>query len=409
MSDANERDQVHLASMQTSDDTVLTEAGGSENTIEPEVDSVLVWDLPTRVFHWTLVISFISAMVISDPDRFRDIHVFFGYVVLGLICFRIVWGLIGTRYARFASFWYGPRTAIVYLIDVMRGRAARHIGHNPAGSLGIYALLALGLLICISGIVVLGAEEAQGIFRSLTDRPTGEAVRHLHEILAWLMVAAVCVHLGGVVFESIAHRENLAKSMITGRKIADPDEGIGARHPWVALAILVCVAASAVWLLHWRLVNIPGLEHLPYVGRQLPDNKTWRESCSTCHKPFHPTLLPARSWNALLDRPHDHFGLQWSFDKATLGEIREFLQQHSAETFMTEAAYKINKSIPADHTPLRITETAFWTEKHGKIDENVWADSAVSSKSNCIACHRDADYGTFEDAAMRLPVLSEKR
>ena len=388
-------------------DRADSQTAGNGHVVQEGTHPVLVWDLPTRVFHWTLVVSFFSAMATGDPDRFRDLHVYFGYVVLGLISFRIFWGVAGSRYARFKAFLYGPRAAIAYVADVMAARADRHVGHNPAGSVAIYLLLALGLVICVTGIVVQGAEEAQGIFRALADRPLGEFTRGLHEILAWLMLALVLVHVGGVVIESLVHRENLAKAMLTGHKIAGADEGIGSNHPWVALVILTCVATSALWLIHWRLINIPGLEQLPYVGRQLPDNNTWRDSCGGCHGPFHPTLLPARSWTAHLDRPDNHFGLSWQFDAKNLAEIRAFLQQNSAETGMTEAAYRINKSIPADVTPLRITETAFWIEKHGRIDNRTWSNSAVGSKSNCQACHRDAEYGTYDDAAIRLPPLSE--
>ena len=394
--------------MEPIDDIADSQTAGNEDVAQEGAHSVLVWDLPTRVFHWTLVICFFSAMATGDPDRFRDLHVYFGYVVLGLICFRVFWGLAGSRYARFKSFLYGPRAAIAYFADVMGARADRHIGHNPTGSVGIYLLLALGLVICVTGIVTLGAEEAQGVFKTLADRPLGEFTRVLHEVLAWLMLALVLVHIGGVVIESLVHRENLAKAMFTGRKIAGADEGIGSSHPWIAVAIIVCAVGSAFWLIHWRLVSVPGLEHLTYVGRQLPDNNTWRDSCSQCHRPFHPSLLPARSWTAHLDRPDNHFGLTWQFDAKTLAEIRTFLQQNSAETEMTEAAYRINKSIPASVTPLRITETAFWIEKHGRIDNGTWSDPAVGSKANCRACHRDADYGTYDDAAIRLPPLSEK-
>jgi cytochrome b len=390
------------------DDSADTHATWNGHVSQEGMHPVLVWDLPTRVFHWTLVVFFFSALATGDPDRFRDLHVYFGYVVMGLICFRIFWGLVGSRYARFKDFLYGPRAAIAYVADVMAARADRHVGHNPAGSVGIYLLLALGLVICVTGIVVLGAEEAQGMFKSLADRPLGEFTKGLHESLAWLMLALVLVHIGGVVMESVVHRENLAKAMITGRKIAGADEGIASTHRWVALVILTCVAGSALWLIHWRLINIPGLEQLPYVGRQLPDNTAWRDSCGGCHGPFHPSLLPARSWTAHLDRPDNHFGLHWQFDAKTLAEIRDFLQRNSAETEMTEAAYRINKSIPADVTPLRITETAFWIEKHGRIDNATWSSPAVGSKSNCRACHRDADYGTYDDAAIRLPPSSEK-
>ena len=394
--------------MEPIDDIADSQTAGNEDVAQEGAHSVLVWDLPTRVFHWTLVICFFSAMATGDPDRFRDLHVYFGYVVLGLICFRVFWGLAGSRYARFKSFLYGPRAAIAYFADVMGARADRHIGHNPTGSVGIYLLLALGLVICVTGIVTLGAEEAQGVFKTLAYRPLGEFTRVLHEVLAWLMLALVLVHIGGVVIESLVHRENLAKAMFTGHKIAGADEGIGSSHPWIAVAIIVCAVGSAFWLIHWRLVSVPGLEHLTYVGRQLPDNNTWRDSCSQCHRPFHPSLLPARSWTAHLDRPDNHFGLTWQFDAKALAEIRAFLQQNSAETEMTEAAYRINKSIPASVTPLRITETVFWIEKHGRIDNRTWSNSSVRSKSNCRACHRDAEYGTYDDAAIRLPPLSEK-
>lgn len=402
------RRQSELNALGRIDNSADSAAAASDDADRRASHPVLVWDAPTRVFHWTLAIAFVSAMATGDPDRFRDLHVFAGYVVLGLICFRVFWGFAGSRYARFKAFLYGPRAALAYLGDVMTGRARRFLGHNPAGSAAIFLMLTLGLLICVTGIVVLGAEESQGIFRSLTDRPLGEFTRVLHEALAWLMLALVLAHIGGVVVESLAHRENLAKAMFTGRKIGGAGDGIGASHPRIAVAIVVCAAGSALWLLHWRLTDIPGLEQIPYVGRHLPDNQTWRDRCGSCHGTFHPTLLPARSWTALLDRPDNHFGLAWDFDAKTLAEVRAFLQQNSADTGMTEAAYKINKSIPADRTPLRITETGFWIEKHGRIGDRTWSDPAVGSKSNCRGCHRDAELGTYEDAAIRLPRSSEK-
>lgn len=376
---------------------------GSGRSAEETIQPVLIWDLPTRVFHWTLVASFFLAFVTSGPDRYRDIHVYSGYVVLGLIGFRIVWGFVGSRYARFASFLFSPRAATAYVADLLRARARRYLGHNPPGSLAIYAMLVLGLLVCVSGVMVLGTEESQGLLKHLADQPLGESLRRLHDALSWLMLALVVVHVTGVVVESRAHRENLAKAMVTGRKDAATEAGIAAAHPLVAGAILVAVAGGAVWGLHWRLIDIPGLEHLPYVGKRLPDNATWRARCGTCHVPYHPTLLPARSWNALLDRPDNHFGVSWGFDARTLAEIRGFLLKHSAETAETEAGYKINKSIPAGVTPLRITQTPYWIEKHRNIDDRIWKNPVVGWKANCRACHRDADYGTFEDAAMRLP------
>jgi hypothetical protein len=114
-------------------------------------------------------------------------------------------------------------------------------------------------------------------------------------------------------------------------------------------------------------------------------------------------LLPARSWKALMDRQQDHFGENLGLDEATIAGILDFLQKHSAETGMSEPAYKINRSIPADQTPLRITDTGYWLDKHRDIDDRAWKHPKVGSKANCGGCHLDAEQGTYEDAAMRLP------
>jgi nitrate/TMAO reductase-like tetraheme cytochrome c subunit len=142
---------------------------------------------------------------------------------------------------------------------------------------------------------------------------------------------------------------------------------------------------------------------LPFVGKDLPDNKTWRSECGSCHLAYHPTLLPARSWKTLMDRQDDHFGDALELDATTAAGILKFLQDNSAETGMTEAASKINRSIPKESTPLRIIETGYWIEKHRDLAESVWRNPKVRSKGNCGACHLDAEKGTFEDAAMRLP------
>jgi hypothetical protein len=264
-------------------------------------------------------------------------------------------------------------------------------------------MLALGFLICVSGIIVLGAEEQQGILRGIAERPIGEAIKALHESLSWAMFALVLAHLAGVVVESLAHRENLVAAMLSGRKLARKSDGITSSQRIVALVIVVAAILSAGWFLRWRVMEVAGVQQLPFVGRSLPDNTTWRTVCGTCHVPYHPTLLPARSWNAIMDRLHDHNGMDLGVDARTADEIRKFLVTHSAETGTTEAAYMINRSIPPDETPRRITDTGYWMEKHRDIDEAYWSHAKVGSRSNCAGCHLDAHEGTYEDAAMRLP------
>src|SRR5574337_939589 len=101
---------------------------------QPEAQSILVWDLPVRIFHWLLALSFLGAYVTADAKSLRDVHVVLGYTVVVLIAFRLVWALIGSRYARLSSFAYGPRAVLDYLRSLFTSAPKHYIGHNPAGS-----------------------------------------------------------------------------------------------------------------------------------------------------------------------------------------------------------------------------------------------------------------------------------
>lgn len=195
---------------------------------------ILVWDLPTRLFHWLLAASFAGAFLTAESERLRDVHVALGYTFAGLIGFRLVWGVIGSRYARFRSFLFAPRELCDYLRALPTRAPRRYLGHNPAGGAAIFVLLALGLGIAATGYAT---------FNDLA----GEAVEELHEGLAFAMLAVVAVHVAGVLLSSLLHRENLVTAMITGRKSGRPGDGIRRHHAWVALLIAVAVAAFWSW------------------------------------------------------------------------------------------------------------------------------------------------------------------
>ena len=120
-------------------------------TDAPAGRKVLVWDAPVRVFHWLMVASFAGAYLTAESERWRLAHVTLGYTMAGLVLFRILWGLVGTRHARFSSFVRGPRAIKSYLVALLRGRPEHHVGHNPAGALAILLLLGLTLAITASG------------------------------------------------------------------------------------------------------------------------------------------------------------------------------------------------------------------------------------------------------------------
>lgn len=198
---------------------------------------ILVWDVPVRVFHWLMVLSFAGAYVTAESERWRLLHVTLGYTMAGLVAFRIVWGMVGSRYARFSSFVRGPAAVLRYLRALKGPRPEHHTGHNPAGALAIVAMLGLALLITASGWAVyneVGAEWWEDV----------------HELAGNAMLALVGVHIAGVLLASRLHHENLVGSMVTGRKSGRPDEAI--RGAWRAVAGLMLVAVLSFWWWEWQ-------------------------------------------------------------------------------------------------------------------------------------------------------------
>jgi cytochrome b len=200
---------------------------------------ILVWDVPTRVFHWLLVLSFGGAFLTAESERYRDIHVVLGYTLLGLLGFRLLWGFVGTRYARFRSFLFKPGEVVAYVRSLLGGKPAHYVGHNPAGSAAIWLLLGLGILTAASGVL---------LFQDIG----GEALEEVHELVPNAMLAVVLVHIAGVVVSSLMHRENLVRSMVTGFKTAAPEHGIRRSYLWLGVIMLAAVIAF------WAVFRLPG-------------------------------------------------------------------------------------------------------------------------------------------------------
>jgi cytochrome b len=180
---------------------------------------VKVWDPLVRIAHWLLVTSFFLAYI--TEDEWLGVHVYAGYIALGVVLLRIAWGLVGPRYARFSDFVKPPKVVLTYLTDVLRFRARRYLGHNPTGGAMIVFMLTALILTAISGIAAHGAEAGVGPMaglQSVADDRLGEIIEEIHEWLANLTLLLVILHTGGVLVESLLHRENLVWAMFTGRK-----------------------------------------------------------------------------------------------------------------------------------------------------------------------------------------------
>lgn len=213
---------------------------------------ILVWDLPTRAFHWLLAASvlgaFAIAVLVDDEGAMFPLHMLLGAVGAFLVVLRLFWGLVGSRYARFGSFAFGPRAVIEYAKGIFTGKGERHVGHNPGSSVAIFAILAL-----TAGVAITGA-----LMSSL-----GDVAKELHEVLAYSLIGVTGAHVIGVVVHTLRRRENITLAMLDGRKEGETAQAIPSAHPLVAAALLGLTALWSVALVRGydaasRSVVLPG-------------------------------------------------------------------------------------------------------------------------------------------------------
>ena len=190
--------------------------------ISNKKQDILVWDFPVRIFHWLLALSFAGAWLTSESEAQQLIHYAFGYSACAIILFRIVWGIVGTRYARFTQFIKGPTETGRHLKSLLIGRQSPGPGHNPAGALVMIALMILILLISLTGYWIV-------------KDVLGELMSGAHEAISNLAFGIVLLHVAAAIIMSFLQKENLVKSMFTGLKQGVPEQAI--RYPMVLIGI----------------------------------------------------------------------------------------------------------------------------------------------------------------------------
>lgn len=212
-------------------------------------NEIRVWDPLVRIFHWSLVLTFTIGYLTGEEES--NLHIYAGYAVLGLITFRVAWGFIGTRYARFSDFVGSPEMVIQYLKGLVANKPKHYIGHNPAGGWMVIVMLISLFVVSVSGLKVYAIEEGLGPLAgestTLTiispayadddddseygknenghgeDEEGEEFWEEIHEASANFMLFLVFLHIAGVIVAGRLHDENLVKAMLTGKKISKAD------------------------------------------------------------------------------------------------------------------------------------------------------------------------------------------
>jgi cytochrome b len=367
---------------------------------KPVPDKIKVWDPFVRLFHWSLVSSVLVALITTLvlPPTWVKLHIIAGTAALVLVAARVVWGFFGPGSARFASFVHGPRDVLRYVGEIRANRAPHHVGHNPLGGFMIAALLATVALLGVTGTVVLGGALKSGPLAFMTSFAVGQAFRQIHGLIAYGLIGLVLGHVAGVVVESLRTRENLVRTMIDGRKRMRPLAiGCGIYHPRPLLTALIVAA-----LVGGGGAAAMALSNRPALGVPVaPLDPLYAKECGDCHAPFHPSLARAATWTAIMNNLGDHFGEDASLEPAKVAKIRRYLVANAAESVDTKPAHVLSRTNPAE--PLSITATRFWQRAHRRIADAVFASKAVHSRSNCNACHQDAETGLFNPEAIKIP------
>lgn len=222
----------------------------------PPGDSVQVWDLPVRVFHWLLVI-LVGLSWYSGENGYFDVHQWSGLAILTLVLTRVLWGFIGSSSARFSAFIKGPRAGVAYLGSILRRAPQKFFGHNPVGGWMILAFLLLLVALPVLGMFANDDVYFKGPLTYLVDKETSDDLTSLHKLLFDLLLILIVIHVGAVFFYRFVLRDDLITPMFTGGKAANGFTGgsangaanIRTTNPVWALVLLLVVGGLLYWLI----------------------------------------------------------------------------------------------------------------------------------------------------------------
>jgi cytochrome b len=199
----------------------------------------LVYDLPTRIFHWVFVVLFVIAILIGknvdDKDTLFSYHMLAGLTLTFVVLLRILWGFVGTKYARFSSLILSPKEAISYFVGILKGEKRQWIGHNPASSWSALLMIASGLGLGITGWLMANGQR--------------KAYEDIHEIIANTFLVVAILHVVGVIRQALHHRDGLMLTMFDGKKVAEGGESLSDPKRGAGLIFAILVIAFGAYLL----------------------------------------------------------------------------------------------------------------------------------------------------------------
>ena len=365
-----------------------------------------VWSLFTRLFHILLILSVGVAFSLSDFESLLTLHVAVGYAIGVLFVYRILWGFMDVRYSKFKDFNFNLYDLKDYTLHIFANKK-EYVGHNPASSWAIVAMIILGLASVFTGVVVYGTQEGMGVlsFLNISIFKKMDLFEDIHEFFANAFMSVIFVHIAGVLLDRVLHRSKAIESMIHGCKDTESES--------LKLTLLQKLfgflwIASSVFFFIYLLSNSSNalVADANAAVDYKKEHPLFYNECKSCHALYPPYLLPKQSWAKMMDNLENHFGDDASLDEQNRLSIRDYLLQNSAESSTKESAYNILKSIKTEGT-MAITKTPYWQKKHDEIDKTIFASKEVAAKSNCKACHTNIEQGLLNDKDIKIPEMSK--
>ncbi len=362
---------------------------------------VYVWNLSARIIHWMIALSFTLAFITSFYENMLHNHIALGFIFGIMILYRIIWGFIGPKYARFKHFMLKPKDFIFYFKEKIENRWRKiPAGHNPASSWYTVWAMVMGSVIVVSGLLLYGIQEAKGVLSYLNDTHTDhiKILDNIHIYAAYIFVMWVVIHITGVLIEQFWHKTHMVFAMITGyKKTEGEDTTVSKPLRFFSFAFIIMGIFIYFFIISSNY-NFLTTQKFPNVDYE-EIHPVYHEECGDCHKTYPPYILPKKSWKKIMSSLDNHRGEKITEDNITKTQqqsILKFLLANAAETSTREAAVKMMNSL-GKRRPKAITKTPYWRETHKNIPRSVYKSKEVKDKSNCFACHKDFEYGNLDD------------
>jgi len=358
---------------------------------------IFVWGLYTRLSHALLMVMMLAVFLTPEVKRLLTLHVALGYTLALLFLFRIVWGFMDVKYSNFKDFNFNLKDLKAYMLSIF-GNKKEYIGHNPASSYAIIAMIVLTFLAVITGALTYGVKEGMGVFAFMNHTLFRDMklFKEVHEFFSNALMAVIFAHIAGVLLDKVLHKSRALESMVDGYKMGD-EEGLKLTFVQKVFGILALglsmVAFVYMLLAPNSLLIADGNPKMDYAK----ENPAFYKECISCHTLYPPFLLPSKSWVSMMDSLDNHFGDDASLDETTTRSIKEFLVKNSAESSTKESSLRIMASLNQEKTYLAITETPFWKNRHKKIDKAVYERADIGKPSNCKACHDNIENGLLNN------------